>query len=153
MALGNNSTNLIAAGGVLNHTVAPTVVSYGTGAKLTVNGTYVQNITGSGVIPVATWGAASTCRIDSTFTNSITTGFAPFPDLKYMQSFGNFIWNARGDTTNGLHFMTGSDPAITNWVLQGTLTIENTAGIRVPPALREYRTRVSHQQGLLHERR
>lgn len=130
LALGNNSTNLIASGGVLNHTGAATVVSYGSGAKLTINGTYVQNITGSGVIPVATWAAASTCRIDSTFTNSITTGTAPFPQLNYMQSYGNFIWNARGDTTNGLHFMTASDASITNWVLQGALTIENSAGIR-----------------------
>jgi autotransporter-associated beta strand protein len=126
LALGVNSTNLIASSGVLNHTGAPTVVSYGAGAQLTINGAYVQNITGSGVIPVATWAAASTCRINSTFTNSITTGTAPFPNLNYQQTFGNFIWNAQGGTVNGINFMSGGNASLTNWILQGTLTVENT---------------------------
>jgi hypothetical protein len=123
LALGANSTNLIASGGVLNHTGAATVVNNTTAAQLTINGTYVQNITGQGVIPVATWGAASTCRIDSTFTANIAVGTGS-SQLNYGQTFGNFVWNAQGNTTNGVYFM--SNGAITNWTLQGTLTIENT---------------------------
>ena len=100
LSLGNNTTNLVAAGAVLNQTAAA-AVSAGTGVQLTINGSYVQNVTGSGVIPVATWGAASTCRINSTFTSNIDAG-ANDVQLNYGQAFGNFIWNAQGGTTNVL---------------------------------------------------
>ena len=119
--LGNNTTNLIAAGAVLNHTGGSTVVNYGTGVQMTINGTYNQNVNGSGVIPVATWAAASTCQINSTFTNSTTGNI----QLNYGQNFGNFIWNAQGDVTNQVYRM--ANGAITNWAV-GNLTIQNTAG-------------------------
>ena len=119
--LGNNTTNLIAAGAVLNHAGGSTVVNYGTGVQMTINGTYNQNVNGSGVIPVATWAAASTCQINSTFTNSTTGNI----QLNYGQNFGNFIWNAQGDVTNQVYRM--ANGAITNWAV-GNLTISNTAG-------------------------
>jgi hypothetical protein len=118
--LGNNTTNLIAAGAVLNDTAIGSV-NYGAGVQLTINGTYNQSVTGSGIIPVATWGAASTCQINSTFTNSNTSNI----QLNYGQNFGNFIWNAQGNVTNQVYRM--ANGAITNWTV-GNLTIENTAG-------------------------
>jgi hypothetical protein len=121
--LGNNTTNLVAVGAVLNQTAAA-AVSSGTGVQLTINGSYVQNATGSGVIPVATWGAASTCRIDSTFTSNIDAGGNDV-QLNYGQAFGNFIWNAQGGTTNVVYRMTES--TISTWTV-GNLTIQNTAG-------------------------
>ena len=88
-------------------TKPPPPHSEGTGVQLTINGSYVQNVTGSGVIPVATWGAASTCRINSTFTSNIDAG-ANDVQLNYGQAFGNFIWNAQGGTTNVVYRMTKS---------------------------------------------
>ena len=121
--LGNNTTNLVAAGAVLNQTAAGAVTS-GTGVQTTINGSYVQNVTGSGVIPVATWGTASTCTINSTFTNNIDTG-ASEAQLNYGQTFGNFVWNAQGGTTNVVYRMTQS--TATSWNV-GNLTIQNSAG-------------------------
>ena len=123
LSLGNNTTNLVAAGAVLNQTAAA-AVSEGTGVQLTINGSYVQTVTGSGVIPLATWGAASTCKINSTFTGNIDAA-ANDVDLSYGQTFANFIWNAQGGTTNVVWRMTKS--TITNWNV-GNLTISNTAG-------------------------
>lgn len=123
LSLGNNTTNLVATGAVLNQ-IAAAAVSAGTGVQLTINGSYVQNATGSGVIPVATWGASSTCRIDSTFTGNIDAA-ANDVQLNYGQTFANFIWNAQGGTTNVVYRMTKS--TITNWIV-GNLTISNTAG-------------------------
>jgi hypothetical protein len=123
LSLGNNTTNLVATGAVLNQTAA-VAVSEGTGVQLTINGSYVQNVTGSGKIPVAIWGAASTCTINSTFTSNIDGG-GNDAQLNYGQTFGNFIWNAQGGTTNVVYRMTQS--TATNWNV-GNLTISNTAG-------------------------
>ena len=123
LSLGNNTTNLIAVGAVLNQTAAA-AISQGTGVQLTINGSYVQNATGSGVIPVATWGSASTCQINSTFTSNIDAA-ANDVQLNYGQAFANFIWNAQGGTTNVVYRMTKS--TIANWTV-GNLTISNTAG-------------------------
>ncbi len=123
LSLGNNTTNLVAAGAVLNQTAAA-AVSAGTGVQLIINGSYVQNATGSGVIPVATWGAASTCTINSTFTSNIDASSNDI-QLNYGQAFASFIWNAQGGTTNVVYRMAKS--SITNWNVS-TLTISNTAG-------------------------
>ncbi len=123
LLLGNNTTNLIAAGAVLNQTTA-TAVSFGTSVQLVINGSYLQNVTGSGIIPVAIWGAASTCTINSTFAGNIDASSNDI-QLNYGQSFANFIWNAQGGTTNVVYRMAKS--SITNWNVS-TLTISNTAG-------------------------
>lgn len=123
LSLGNNTTNLIAAGAVLNDTALGSVVQ-GTGVQTTINGTYNQNVTGSGVIPLATWGPASACQINSTFTSNIDVGGNDV-QLNYGQAFANFIWNAQGGTTNVVYRMTES--TIANWTV-GNLTISNTAG-------------------------
>jgi len=122
--LGATTTNLIASAAVLNHNYLGAIGDYGTDTKLTINGSYVQNVTGSGKIPVATWGAASTCTINSTFTSNVDDANTAV-QLNYGQTFGNFIWNAKGGTTNVVWRMTQS--TATSWSAT-TLTILNTSG-------------------------
>jgi hypothetical protein len=119
LTLGATNSSIIESDGALNHTVAGTVVVYGTGAALAINGSYFQNVD-QGRIPVATWGALSTCEIDSTIAS------APSGDRGYGQNFGNFIWNGQGGQT--FSFRTAANFGASQFNCAGTFTIESTGG-------------------------
>ncbi|MBP8114308.1 MAG: T9SS type A sorting domain-containing protein [Chitinophagaceae bacterium] len=100
----------IDAGGQVTVNAGQTLtVANGTGTDLTVNGTLVnsntvtttgtvvfnassvyQHAQDGGVIPTATWNAASNCNVTG-ITGTVPSGLT--------QTFGNFTWNCAGQTT------------------------------------------------------
>ncbi len=107
--LQNGNTNLVSSftingtlrleGGNLN----------GTAINFNNGSTYIHARDG-GVIPTATWGATSECRITGVTNLAITNGFA--------QTFGNFVWNCPLQTT--IQSITG------NMTVQGTFDLFST---------------------------
>lgn len=78
-------------------TVTGSLINYGTvsctnaGRLLMQNGSVYTHARNGGSIPVATWAASSTCNITGV-TSTLPGGL--------IQSFGNFTWNASGQSAN-----------------------------------------------------